>query len=126
MKKYKLLANLVFILHLIVIVMLFSGAFLCTILSWYKNIFFPFLGTVMLSQLAFLGCPLTTLESGLRAKYNKFPEFSGSFTSFLVYKIFKIRISPMVTVALLIIFLFANILFFTKGGLIEFLGGGLK
>lgn len=92
---YKRLADVVAILHWIVIVYLILGGGLQLLFPGYAIYHLIFVITVGLSQLIWLGCPLVALENALRAKYDPDTRYYGSFTYHALKKL-GINVPPIV------------------------------
>lgn len=88
---YVVLANAVFVLHLLVIGYLLGGsAFVLTKYAsdypFIRSLHLLFVGITVISQIVFLGCPLVELEAYFRRKYNPDYSYHGSFTVYLIEK----------------------------------------
>lgn len=116
MKKYKVLANFMFAFHIFWIILLIGGMTLSVMFNWYKPIHLIVLSSTIIAQILFLGCPVVTLEQALRRKYNPALVYTGSFTAFLLRKIFKRQIPAYVVALLLVVVLGGNILYFLISG----------
>lgn len=110
---YRTLANLVFALHIVVIVyllgstILVSTGFLADHPS-YQKAHFLFVGTVIGSQIIFGGCPLVALESALRHQYDPSIQPGGSFTVALIRHLVGVSVPIMVvTITTYLIFVVA-------------------
>lgn len=100
---YKWLANVTFGFHLLWILVLLGGLGLQYILPWYEKFHLAAVMTTIVSQVLWLGCPLTTLECALRRKYDKETSYYGSFIAYFLNKYFGINISSKVVIAQLAI-----------------------
>ncbi|MBP6855625.1 MAG: DUF2784 family protein [Candidatus Pacebacteria bacterium] len=110
MNIYRKLADATACLHLIWIVMLVAGILLEFVfhLGWYRPINIVVFTTTIVSQLLWLGCPLTALEKTLRARCDSSTTYSGSFTCHYL-KRFGIKVHPMIIAAQLVATLIISI-----------------
>lgn len=95
---YRLLANIVFVVHIAVIVYMLSSILLVGSGFFREHhtlekAHFTFIGTVLISQIAFGGCPLVVLESALRHQYDPSISMTGSFTVFLIRNLTGVSVS---------------------------------
>ena len=102
---YRILANVVFVIHILVIVFMITNAAL-TITGFmadhplYHRLSTVFVGMVIISQIVFLGCPLVALEYSLRRHYDPSIHYTGSFTVYLIEKLTGVTIPTLaVTIA---------------------------
>jgi len=80
---YKFMADIVRIIHVLVIVLLVMGIWISDKYPpTYRLMNLIFILTTGLSQILFRGCPLTILENALRKKYDPTTTYPGSFISF--------------------------------------------
>jgi len=78
MKLYRVLANLAFLSHWVLVGILVGGIPMQYFFPWYRGINLLLLGVTAISQLVWLGkCPLTILENHFRAKYNPAEVYTG-------------------------------------------------
>ena len=116
---FKALADAVAVLHVAIIVFLLSAAFgyKTWIFSKYTIVRRLHIGTVavtMLSQLIFLGCPLTTLEQSLRHQYDPTTYYYGSFVAHLLLKYANVQVSSiLVTTGIWLLVLVSFVGWFT-------------
>jgi len=100
---YKILADIVFLIHFLWIVFLFFGAF-WGIKNKVAKIFHLFgLAFAFLIQIFDWYCPLTHLEVWLRSKYFPMLTYPGSFIIHYVEKIVYIEISRFVVLVFTIL-----------------------
>lgn len=103
MEVYRILADFVFGFHLVWIALLLGGTILSINYKWYRRYHAAALAGTIVSQLIFLGCPLTALEDALRMQYDPKVKFSvsGSFVCHYLKEYFGFQISPKyITLAL--------------------------
>lgn len=98
-------ADIVRLTHVLVVVILIAGPILTGLEilqphSMFGRAHFMFILVTVISQLLFLGCPLTILEEWLRGKSNP-KDFHGSFTAYLLSRFFGIRL-PVVLVGVIV------------------------
>lgn len=60
-------ANIVFLSHLFWVGLILGGGSFAATHTWYSPINFAVVATTAVSQVLFLGCPLTALEKALRS-----------------------------------------------------------
>jgi len=101
---YKILADIVVILHFLWIVFLFLGAFWGIKNKGVKVFHLSGLAFAFIIQVFDWYCPLTHLEIWLRSKHSHFLTYAGSFIIHYVEKIVYIEI-PRSVVFVLTIFL---------------------
>ena len=97
---YKILADIVVLIHFFWIVFLFLGAF-CGIKNKGAKIFhLSGLAFAFIIQIFDWYCPLTHLEVWLRSKHSPFLAYAGSFVIHYVEKIVYVEISRSVVLIL--------------------------
>lgn len=91
----EMLANVVMWLHVAVVVELLIGIVYWPFgrTTWHMSV----LTATVVSQAVFLGCPLVVLESALRGRN----VYQGSFTCWLLYRLFGIAVPPLAITACL-------------------------
>jgi len=107
------LGKTIFAFHMLWVVILIGGGVVSIAVGWYRPIHFAVVGVTVVSQLLFLGCPLTTLEVALRNYGGKSIEgFKGGFLIHYLDKRFGLRPSVVaLTVGTWLLFAFATVLF---------------
>ncbi|PSO45294.1 MAG: hypothetical protein BRC25_02600 [Parcubacteria group bacterium SW_6_46_9] len=110
------LADFVFIVHIIWIALLLISTLTNLLSSNEKleKVHLAILTATVVSQSIFLGCPLTTLESAIRSKYNSsFSLTDGSFMVHYLNQWFGVKVSPAaITLMLLVVFMLSTVGFF--------------
>ena len=90
---YKILADIVVLIHFLWILFLFFGAFLGIKNRAVKIFHLSGLAFAFIIQIFDWYCPLTHLEVWLRSKHSPFLAYAGSFIIYYVEKIVYIEIS---------------------------------
>lgn len=91
---YRKLSIFVFWFHMFWIALMLGGIGMAAAWDWYKPIHKVVMIATIGSQILWLGCPLTTLEMIFKKKADpRATNYKGSFTAFLLRKIFGIEIS---------------------------------
>jgi len=104
MQVYRILADIVCCFHAFWAILILSGIFVAMRWRWYMPYHCIALISTAVSQVLFLGCPLTALENSLRASYDPKAVHTGSFTCYCLERYFGYKIQPeIVTLVLLII-----------------------
>lgn len=99
-ETYKLLADIVWIIHMMVVFVL-CGSLLWAYLAFFRKIYWPYIVCTALSvvtgisQLVFLGCPLTILEYELRSVYDPHVNVPKSFIVENLYKLAGINVESL-------------------------------
>jgi len=100
---YKILADVVVLLHFLWIVFLFLGAFWGIKNKVVKIFHLSGLGFAFIIQIFDWYCPLTHLEGWLRSKHSLFLTYRGSFIIHYVEKIVYIEVSRSVVLVFTIL-----------------------
>lgn len=98
--NYKLLADAVFVFHMVWIVILLGGIGVQFRYEWDRPIHMAVVTITIVSQLIFLGCPLVALEQALRRKYDASNSFTGSFVVYYL-RFFGVEVSPTMVTGIL-------------------------
>ncbi len=93
---YKILADIVVLIHFLWIVFLFLGALWGRRSRTVKIFHFSGLAFAFIIQIFDWYCPLTHLEAWLRAKHNPDLTYAGSFIIYYVERIVYIEISSTI------------------------------
>ena len=101
---HRKLASAVRAFHLLWIVLMIVGIPLSILCDWYEPIHWVVIGTTIVSQIVWLGCPLSTLEQALRRKYDPDATYTGSFVCHYLRKRFGIEVPPIVVTLQLLVF----------------------
>jgi hypothetical protein len=88
-RTYEVLANIVFVIHILVVVYMLSGVVLGAMgfmskHPTYQQVNLLVIGGIIFSQILFGGCPLVLLETSLRHQYDPSIHPTGSFTVALI------------------------------------------
>ena len=94
MNTYRILADTVFWFHLVWVVLLVSGGFIAMKYKWFRQFKLIAVMTTIVSQLLFLGCPLSALENALRVQYDPTETFTGSFVCYYLKMYFGFQLPP--------------------------------
>ncbi len=105
MNIYRRLADIVSWFHAFWLLLLLGGSLIALIFPWYKTINWIVISVTLVSQILWLGCPLTVLEHSLRNKYNPADKSSGSFVCNFCENKLGIKISPIVVFCQLVMLL---------------------
>lgn len=118
---YRILADIIVVIHFIWIVFMLVGFILTLIGFWWKRFFdkwlfrtLHLLGIVYVGLLAVLRqyCPLTILENALREKYDLGLTYPGSFIIHYLQRLVYPDIQPlMILIPTMIIAIFAILVF---------------
>lgn len=101
---YKKLANLVYWFHLLWIAVMVVGGAFQFFYTTFQRIYFAMVAMMAISQILWMGCALTALESALRAKDDPNYIQGGSFICSCVKRWFGVNIPPsVITISLLAI-----------------------
>lgn len=111
---YKILADIIVIFHFLWIVFLISGAFFVRKYRFLKFFHISRLAYALIIQIFDLYCPLTYLETWLRAKHDPSLNYEGSFISYYLEKLIYIEISNLIIVALTFVLVTFNFIFYLK------------
>jgi hypothetical protein len=115
MEIYRLLVDIVFWFHWVWIAILILSGFLSVIQPRYAKFSFVLVGTTLVSQVLFLGCPLVALENTLRAQYDPKTEVFGSFICHWVKEWGGYTVPPeIITGSLLLIMMITSIIVFSQ------------
>jgi hypothetical protein len=100
---YKILADIVVLIHFLWIVFLFFGAFWGRKIRALKIFHLSGLAFAFIIQIFDWYCPLTYLEVWLRSKHSPFLTYAGSFITHYVEKIVYIEMSRFVVLVFTIL-----------------------
>jgi len=105
---YLLLANIVAIIHVLVVIALFGGSIAFFTVKKYRGSIWDKLHSALVfvtmgTQIIFLGCPLTLIEQALRSRYNPSITYYGSFTTHYLLKYFGFEVEGMAVTAVMAI-----------------------
>jgi hypothetical protein len=106
---YKILADIVVLMHFLWIVFLISGAFLGIRNRAIKIFHISGLAFAIVIQIFGWFCPLTDLEVWLRAKHDPSLAYTGSFIIHYLEKLIYIEISPVLIFTLTLLFAGFNV-----------------
>ncbi len=106
--KYQILANLVFIVHLILVLVILFGWYITKI----KYIYLWSLILTLISEVVFGFCLLTKWEFDLRKKIDPNLKYDYSFVSYYAYKYLGINPPKKLIKYLALIFLITSIILF--------------
>jgi hypothetical protein len=108
---YRLLANIVHWCHMLLVCILVSMPLIYLTLNVgprLQGFLEIFITATLMSQMLFLGCPLTIFEFWLRRKYDPTITDTGSFVTDLLRRKFGWEINPLVLFLILVcIFIFS-------------------
>ncbi len=107
MNTYRVLADLIMLLHFVWIIVFVLLGFLSIRYEYYRKFYQMFFVTTFGGQVAFWRCPLTVFENFLRTQYNSNSE---QIESFLAHYL-GIEISMNISVGIIVI---ASFVFFVK------------
>ncbi len=111
---YKILADIVVLVHFLWILFLIFGAFLGVGNKAIKNFHISGLVFALVIQIFGWYCPLTHLEVWLRAKHNPSLAYAGSFIIHYVERFIYIEISPCLIFVLTLLLIGFNIWFYLR------------
>jgi hypothetical protein len=111
---YKILADLVVLIHFLWIVFLFLGALWGRRNGFVKIFHFSGLAFALIIQIFGWFCPLTHLEAWLRAKHRPDLAYTGSFIIHYAEKIIYLEIPPSIIFLFTILLCGFNVLLYLK------------
>lgn len=111
---YKILADIIVILHFLWIVFLITGAFFSKKFKFLKYFHVGGLAFAILIQIFDWYCPLTHLETWLRAKHDPSLSYEGSFIVYYLEKLIYIEVSQWIIFALTVLLVVLNYFFYIR------------
>lgn len=112
--SYKILADIVVIIHFLWIVFLIFGAFLGVKYKAVKIFHISGLIFAFIIQIFDWYCPLTHLEVWLRSKHNPDLAYAGSFIAYYIERIVYIDIPPYMIFILTVFMCIFNAWFYSR------------
>lgn len=111
---YRILADTVVIFHFLWIVFLIIGGFWGRRNIQIKFLHLSGLGYAIFVQSFNIYCPLTYIETWLRAKHNPSMSYEGSFIAHYLEKLIYIEISREIILLLTVILILFNLFFYLR------------
>lgn len=113
---YKIFADIVVIIHFLWIVFLVIGGFFGRRNRVIKFFHLGGLAFAFIIQIFDWYCPLTHLETWLRAKHDPSLSYSGSFIAYYLEKLIYIEVSQWIIFVLTVLLIVFNFVFYLKKG----------
>ncbi len=111
---YKILADIVVLIHFLWILFLIFGAFLGVRSKAVRIVHISGLVFALVIQIFGWYCPLTDLEVWLRAKHDPSLAYTGSFIIHYVEGLIYIEISPWLIFSITLLLIGFNIVFYLR------------